>query len=245
MTPDVAFENAANRAAALYATAPLFVSYRVRAHVSIPAVHRERDIDRAVDVRTRDDLAILQDLPQGKRQTARSFPIPPTFDPLSYFTLVGRGGLHDALEAYVHDVHPLQYDLGSRAGSDVVVQGLRAYRVVYAADSSTEPGGYTHLVLTPYAFFTKLANAKSALFFRDVYVANATGLPARVSFAGAFGRFFEVDLGTVAGHPVVERVAYEENLTGPVRLGMLHVSIRATYDRYAFPAIAPAPELAR
>lgn len=243
ITPDLAFETAANRAAAIYASAPAFVSYHVHAHVTIPALHRERDIDRAIDVRTRDDLAILQDLPRGKRQSGRSFPLSPVFDPLSYFTLVGRGGPHDALEAYVRDVHPLQYDISAHTGADVVVQGLRAYRVAYAPDSTDDLGGFTHLVLTPYEFFTKRANMKSSLFFHDVFIANATGLPARVSFTGAFGRYFQVDLENVEGHQVVRNVVYDETLTAPLNLGALHVSIRATYDRYAFPAIAPAPEL--
>jgi hypothetical protein len=204
-----------------------------------------RDVYRAVSVRTRDDLAVIQDLPQGRNQLGHGFPITPTFDALSYFTLSWRVGYHQEVTAYVHDVTPLTYTDPSASGQfDVVVTKLRAYKAEYAEDSSDAPNGRTHLTLRPLQFVVDKSNPDTTFFFDDLYIDNATDLPARVVFEGSNGKQFILDYGSVEGHWVLQHVHYEEILHGPLRVGALHVIADVDYDHYGFPAIAPDPRLA-
>lgn len=213
--------------------------------MSIPSLKRDRDIIRSVSVRTRDDVAVLQDLPKGRTQISHAFPIIPTFDALSYFTLTGIAKPHDSLEAYVHDVTPLHYE-DPKAGqtADVVVIRLRAYRATYAPDSSDTADGRTHIKLDPYEFVTAQSRG-DALFFSDLVYDNSTKLPVHVGFVGPDDRAFSVDYTTVDGHWVLERTHYEETIFAPLRVGRVHYTIDATFSDYSFPATAPDPQLAQ
>src|SRR5215472_12946017 len=102
--PDVIFQHCANVAAALYAAAPPYVTYHVSTHASAPSLHRTKDVYRDVAVRTKDDVAIVQDLPKGANVVTHGFPITPVFDALSYFTLTWKVGAHGEFSSFVHDV---------------------------------------------------------------------------------------------------------------------------------------------
>jgi hypothetical protein len=213
--------------------------------VSARSLNRERDVIREVSVRTRDDLAVLQDLPRGKNQISHAFPVLPTFDALAYFELSWKVGAHTEVTAYVHDIKPLTYtDRGPNKDVDVVVSRLRDYKAEYAPDSSDAPNGKTHLTFAPFQFVRDRNNADTTFYFSDVYIDNATDLPTRVRFAGANDMEFVVDYGHVDGHWVVTHAHYEETLHGPLRVGRLHVSADAVYDNFTFPAAAPDPRLA-
>ena len=228
----------------MYQQAPAFVTYHVATHVSAKSLNRERDVIRSVQVRTRDDLAVLQDLPKGKNQLAHAFPILPTFDALSYFELSWKVGAHTEFTAYVHGVQPLTYaDPQPNKDVDVVVTRLRDYKAEYAPDSSDAADGKTHLTFAPFQFVKDRNNADTTFYFSDVFIDNASGLPTRVRFAGANDMEFVVDYSRVQGHWVVTHAHYEETLHGPLRLGRLHVSADAVYDDFAFPDKAPDPRL--
>src|SRR5271165_1890480 len=107
--PEVAFQRAANTAADAVASAPAYISYKVETVATAPSLNQVRTVNRAVDTRTRDDVAVVQDLPQGRRVVTRSFPITPTFDALSYFRFQWRVTAHGTLDASVSDVQPLHY----------------------------------------------------------------------------------------------------------------------------------------
>jgi len=221
------------------------VTYQVATVARAPSMRERRAVNRAVEVRTRDDLAVIQDLPQGRNQLGHGFPVTPTFDALSYFTLSWHVGYHQEISAYVHDVTPLTYTDPSATGEyDVVVTRLRAYKAEYAADSSDAPDGKTHIVLSPLQFVVDKANPDTTFFFDDLYVDNATGLPSRVVFEGSSGKQFILDYEMAEGHLVVKHIHYEETLHGPLRIGALHVIADADYDHYAFPIVAPDPRLA-
>jgi hypothetical protein len=208
-------------------------------------LNRERDVIRAVQVRTRDDLAVLQDLPRGKNQLSHGFPVIPTFDALSYFTLAWRVGAHTEVSAWVHDVQPMTYtDPAANKDADVVVTRLRSYKADYASDSSDAPTGKTHITLEPFKFVTDKNNADTTFYLADVFIDNATGLPSRVRFSGADEKEFVVDYGTIEGHWLVTHAHYEETLHGPLRVGRLHVSADAVYSEFTFPTAAPDPRLA-
>ncbi|GAC1395524.1 MAG: hypothetical protein NVS3B17_11020 [Vulcanimicrobiaceae bacterium] len=244
LAPDIVFQRAANSAAAAAATAPPFLSYRVATDVSAPSMGQHRRVVRAVAVRTKDDLAVLQDLPSGENQLGHGFPVTPAFDALSYFTLSWKVGAHGALSAYVHDVVPLTYDTTKTSGADVVVVRLYAYRAEYATDSSDAPDGKTHINLVPYDFVKKHAvKPQSTFYLSDVVVDNATHLPTHVRYLGGDGIEFAVDYTTEQGHWVVSHAHYEETLHGPLAIGRLHVIADAVYDQFAFPPGAPDPRL--
>jgi hypothetical protein len=194
-------------------------------------------------VRTRDDLAVLQDLPKGRRQiTPHAFPITPTFDALSYFSLHWAATAHMALTAYVQDVQPLTFMQATPAEkADVVVVNLRYYHATYAADSSDAPDGRTHISMRPYQFLTRGA-PKNTFYFADLYINNTDGLPSRVHFSGP-DEDFAVDYDTMQEHWVVTHAHYEETVFGPLRLGALHVVADAAYDGFTFPSEPPDPAL--
>jgi hypothetical protein len=243
ITAELAFQQAANRAADTYATRPAYVSYQVETHVRAPSLNQDRTVARAVSTRTQDDLAVLQDLPSGRNVLARSFPVPPTFDALSYFRFEWHVTARGTLDAYVADVEPIRYDLSSKnEHTDVFVAALRAYRAVYAADSSDATGGITHIVLTAYDFVR--ANGKrSSLYLTDTYIDNASGLPVDVRMAGEDGLVFEVRYTVAANHWVVDKIHYEETLH-PLGISSIHVIADAGFSNYAFPVTAPDPRLA-
>ena len=244
LTPDLAFERCANAAAAAAKTFPAYVSYHVSTHVGAPALHRERDVVRHVDVRTADDSAVIQDLPQGRNALGRGFPVTPAFDALSFFTLSWRVGFHMEMSSDVHDVTPMTFDDPTKSTADVVVFRLREYRAEYARDSSNAPSGKTHITFVPFDFVKRAVKKPDNTFFlSDVYIDNATELPSAVRFAGGSDISFIVDYGTFAGHWLVEHAHYEETLHGPLHVGLLHVIADARYDDFAFPSQAPDPRL--
>lgn len=205
---------------------------------------QQRDVLRAVAVRTKDDLAVIQDLPRGENQLGHGFPVTPVFDALSYFTLSWKVGAHGAFSAYVHDVVPLTYDLAKTSTSDVVVVRLLQYRAEYATDSSDAPDGKTHIVMVPYDFVKKQARDPGSTFYlSDVVIDNATHLPTHVRYIGGDQIDFAVDYGSVQGRWLVQHAHYEETLHGPLGIGRLRVIADATYDQFAFPDGAPDPRL--
>ncbi|HMD03075.1 MAG TPA: hypothetical protein VKG44_08960, partial [Candidatus Baltobacteraceae bacterium] len=245
VSPDLAFQRCANAAAAIVAVAPAFVTYRVATHVSVPALNRQRDIFRAVSVRTRDDTAVIADLPNGGTQVGPAFPITPSFDALSYFVLHWKIGIHQDVSSYVSDVQPLHYDDPSASAADVVVFRLRQYKASFAADSSDAPDGKTHIVLEPYDYVKKqVAKPDNTFFLAELYVDNASGLPSEVTYTGGDDIRFTIDYGTFSGHWLVSHAHYEETLHGPLHVGRLHFSADAVYDEFGFPTTAPDPRLA-
>jgi hypothetical protein len=242
--PEVAFQHAANTAAAIYAQAPPFVTYRVVTHVSAPSLGKTRDVARDVAVRTKDDVAVIQDLPQGANALSHGFPVTPVFDALSYFQLSWKVGMHTEVSSYVHDVKPLVYQNVGHDDADVVVVSLRQYKAEYAADSSDAPDGRSHIRMVPYDFVKAQSNPDKTFFLNDVVVDNASGLPISVTYTGADDTSFVCDYATRQGHWVIEHVHYETTLHGPLRLGQLHVIADAKFDKFDFPTTPPDPRLA-
>jgi hypothetical protein len=199
---------------------------------------------RAVSVRTSDDLAVLQDLPEGANQLAHGFPVTPVFDALSNFTLSWRVGAHMEMSSYVHDITPLTYQEQAGSGADVVVFRLRQYKADFAADSSDAPDGKTHITLGPFDFVKQqVLQPDSTFFLSDLYIDNANGLPAEVRYAGGADIVFVVDYGLVQGHWLVTHGHYEETLHGPLHLGRMHVIADVDYDDFKFPTDPPDPRL--
>ena len=233
---DVAFRLCANAAAAAFASAPPYISYRTDATVDVPSLHQHKVISRAVTARTKDDYAVLQDLPQGQRQYAHSFPLIPTFDALSYFRLEYNGGRRDAL-SYVHQVQPLTFtDPRTSSHADVVVS-LRYYHATYMPDTTDS---VLHIAMDPLASLT--TNNNSDFYLHDLFIDAATMLPTRVVYTGPTTNF-AVDYAVVQNHWLVNHVIYDHTLFGPLRLGRVHFTVDASYTDFAFPTTPGDPKL--
>jgi hypothetical protein len=234
---DVAFRSAANAAAAAYAQAPPYLAYRTDVIVDIPSLNRHKTIARAVETRTGDDFAVLQDLPQGQRQYTHSFPLIPTFDALSYFHLTYNGSRRDALSSVQLD-KVITFSDTSASHSDVVVTYLRYYRANYAPDTTAQ---IAHIVMEPLQTLTK--DNTSDFYLHDVYVDTATNLPTRVVYAGP-DTDFSVDYIVVQNHWLVQHVVYAHTMYAPLHVGRLHFNVDATNSNFAFPAAPSDPRLA-
>lgn len=244
LTAELAFQQAANRAADLYARAPAYVTYDVNVRARAPSMNQDRTVLRHVETRTSDDLAVVQDLPQGRNVLARSFPLSPVFDALSYFRFEWHVTARGTLDAYVTDVTPLRYVLTpQQANTDVFVASLRYYRATYAPDSSDAPNGVSHINLAAYDF-VKAEGARNTLYYTDIYVDNASGLPVDVRMAGASGLILDVRYTAADNHVVVDTVHYEETISVPLGVARFHVLSDAKFSHYAFPTTAPDPRLA-
>ena len=235
---DVAFRQAANAAAAAYERAPTYLAYRTDVTVDVPSLRRHQVISRAVETRTKDDFAVLQDLPRGQRQYAHSFPLIPTFDALSYFHLSYNGGRRNAL-SYVQMDQPLTFtDPRQTSHADVVVTALRYYRATYAADSTEATA---HIVMEPLQTLTR--GNPSDFYLHDVYLDTATSLPTRVVYAGP-DTDFAVDYASIENHWLVKHVWYAHTVYGPLKLGRVRFTVDATNDTFTFPATPSDPKLA-
>ena len=188
---------------------------------------------------------MIQDLPQGENQLGHGFPLTPSFDALSYFTLSWQVSAHQQLSSYVHDVKPLTFVDPQTSDSDVVVFRLRQYKASFAPDSSDAPDGKTHIKLEPYDYVKKeVVRPDSTFFLSDLYIDNASGLPSEVAYSGADDLSFIVDYATIDGYWLVNHAHYEQTIYAPLRLARLHVIADSVYSDFTFPSQAPDPRLA-
>ena len=239
ISADVAFRQSANAAAAHYQQAPPYLAYRTDVVVDVPAMRQHKTISRAVETRTADDFAVLQDLPRGQRQYAHSFPLVPTFDALSYFHIYYNGSRRDAL-SYVQLEKVLTFSDPAPTGarSDVVVTYLRYYHAEYADDTTDR---IAHIRMDPLQTLTT-GNA-SDFYLHDVYVDMATMLPTRVVYTGP-DTSFAADYTVVQDHWLVQHMTYSRVMYAPMHLGRVSFSVDATNRDFAFPATPADARLA-
>jgi hypothetical protein len=234
---DAQFRLTANAAAAAFANSPPYIAYKTDVVVDVPSMHQHKVVSRAVESRTRDDFAVLQDLPNGQRQYAHSFPLIPTFDALSYFRVTFNGNRRDLL-SYVEPGNPLTFDSRSTSNADVVVISLKYYHAEYAADTTDS---IAHIVMDALPTLTRGNN--SDFYIHDVFVDTATNLPTRVVYIGPTTTF-TCDYEVVQSHWLVRHVAYTHTFYGPLRIGRVTASADATNDGFTFPAAPSDPRLA-
>ena len=234
---DVQFRTTANAAAAAFAQAPPYLAYKTDVVVDVPSMRRHKAISREVETRTRDDYAMLQDLPQGQRQYAHSFPLIPTFDAISYFRVVFTGTRNTL--SYVEPGPAITFrDPHETSRADVVVLSLRYYHASYADDSNDR---VAHILMDPLPSLT--TNNKSDFYLHDVYVDTATNLPTRVHYLGPAADF-TCDYQVVEGHWLVTHAVYTQTFYGPLHVGRVTATAEATNHDFAFPATPGDPKLA-
>ena len=235
---DVQFRTTANAAAAAFAQSPPYLAYRTDVVIDVPSLRRHKVISRAVETRTRDDFAALQDLPQGQRQYGHSFPLVPTFDAISYFRVTFNGSTRNTL-SYVEPGQPITFkDPRETSHADVVVTSLRYYHASYADDSNDR---VAHIVMDALPSLTQ--GNSSDFYIRDVFVDTATNLPTRVVYIGPT-TVFACDYEVVQGHWLVKHATYTHTFYGPLRMGRVTATADATNMDFSFPATPSDPKLA-
>jgi hypothetical protein len=243
LTADAEFRTIANAAFAAWQQRPPYIAYRVDIDVEIPALKQSRRISRAVEARTRDDLAVLQDLPRGQNQLGGAFPVPPTFDALSYFHMDFRLGdpirQHNPLTAVTLlapapnlPPQPLSYSdpVPSSPDVSVVVTTLRNYYAQYADDSNDRIG---HIRLQALPALTR--DNDSTFFLTDVYFDTTTNLPTRIVYSGVAADF-AADYTVVESHWLIQHASYRATVFAPLHIGRSSWTTDATYTGFSFPA---------
>ena len=173
---DALFRLAANAAAEQYRQPPPYLAYHTVADIDVPALKKHKTVERAVETRTADDFAVLQDLPRGQRQYGQSFPLIPTFDALSYFRIDYNGAQHRNLLSHVTTYAPITFSAphATTPGVTVVATTLRNYYAHYAEDSTDTKA---HLIMEPLRALT--TNNNSDFYLHEVYIDTAINLPLR------------------------------------------------------------------
>jgi hypothetical protein len=236
---DVQFRTTANAAAAAFAQAPPYLAYKTDVVVDVPSLRRHKVISREVETRTRDDYAVLQDLPRGQRQYAHSFPLIPTFDAISYFRVTFNGSQRDTL-SYVEPGPAITFkDPREASHADVVVVSLRYYHATYAVDSTEER---PHILMDALPSLTR--GNSSDFYIHDVYVDAASNLPTRVVYAGP-ATTFTCDYQVVEGHWLVSHATYVHTFFGPLHMGRITATAEASNHDFGFPATPSDPKLAQ
>ncbi len=250
LTADAEFRAVANAAFDAWQQRPPYIAYRVDVDVDVPALKQSRRVSRAVEVRTRDDLAVLQDLPRGANQLGHAFPVPPTFDALSYFRLDFHFGdplrLHNPLTVVTMlppapnlPPQPLHYSdpVPSRPEVSVVVTTLRNYYAQYAPDSADR---IAHITMQALPALTR--ENESTFYLKDVYVDTATNLPTRIVYSGPATEF-TIDYAAVENHWLIDHLRYRNTVFAPLHVGQTSVTTDATFSAFAFPAAPTDPRL--
>jgi hypothetical protein len=243
LTADAEFRAVANAAFDAWQKQPPYISYRVDVDVEVPALKESRRISRAVEARTRDDLAVLQDLPQGQNQLGHAFPVPPTFDAISYFRLDFHLGdpirQHNPLTAVTLQppapnlpAQPIRFTdpVPSRPEVSVVSTTLRNYYAEYAPDSGDR---IAHIVMKPLPALT-LGNS-SDFYLKDVYVDTGNDLPTRVVYSGPTTDFV-IDYAMVGDHWLIAHAHYSRTLVALFHIGSTTFTTDAAFTNFTFPA---------
>jgi hypothetical protein len=243
LSADAEFRAAANAAYAAWLKHPPYIAYRADVDVDVPAEKQHRVISRAVEVRTSDDTAVLQDLPAGQNQLGHAFPIPPWFDALSYFRLDFRLGdpmrQHNPLTQLTM-LAPLQYGESRASGPEVTVVAttLRNYYAAYAPDSTDQ---IAHIVMDPLPALTR--GNDSDFYLHDVYVDLATNLPTRVVYDGPTTEF-AVDYTTTHNDLwLIDHAYYRHTIAAPFHLIQTTFTTDAHFSDFAFPQAPADPRL--
>lgn len=237
LAADALFRQACNAAAYAWMHAPAYIAYRADATVDVPSLRRRETVSRAVEARTGDDYASVQDLPRGRRQYVHAWPLLPTFDALSYFHVSYNGNPRNPLSA-IRVESPIVFNASSpRAGADVVVTTLRNYYARYGDDSNDR---LAHIVMDPLPALTR--GNDSTFYLHDVYVDTATSLPTRVTYRGRDADF-DLDYGVYDGHWLVNHAYYRGTVFGPLRIGRSGFTVESRFEGFTFPAAPSDPKV--
>lgn len=233
IAPDVALALLINRTAQAYASsAPVYMTYRERTHVT--GANRSQDINRSVAVRVNDNFAVMRDLPDGGERTGQAFPIIPYFDPLStfqfsYFANLKRIDIKlDRGNTFELPVPP------NDSTVDVTVPYVSFWAPRYAPDSTPER---IHLIIDPTP-----RTGDNTFYPSDIVEDPHSHLPSHIEMRVTGGDMsISLDYKVIDGHWVITHGSWGG--TQHVMVMTFRVQADVAYDDIAFPAAPPDPRL--
>ena len=239
LPPDLAFAQYVNQTSAAYTQhAPAYMTYRSQVHISVPRFSRTLDINRSVQVRVRDDAAIMQDLPSGATRTGQAFPIIAFFSPFQQFKYSypafmsgGRINRDFAITLSFGQAWGFQLPPADQS-ADATVFYLSFYMPSYAPDSTDQN---PHLTIAP---VPKLAGD---FYPTDLLMDSASALPKSITFKDTAGEALQFDYSIVNGYWIIHHIAY--NAVSSSIIGDIKFLVDVNYDQFTFPATAPDPRL--
>ncbi|MGA9417592.1 MAG: hypothetical protein WBV40_00450 [Candidatus Cybelea sp.] len=236
MTPDLALALLINRTSAYYeANPPAFMTYVEHTHVSAPTLGRAQDINRTIAVRIADNLAVMQDLPNGSQRSGEAFPIVAYFDPISQFKFSYFANLK-RVDITLDRGAPISLSIPASDPRVNVVVPYNSYWAARYAPDSTQAA--LHLLIEP------TARVAQGLYPSEVIEDATTRLPKHIEMrvAGASDEIISLDYAVMNGHWVVVHGTFSQTM----HVAFLTYKIIAdvTFSDIAFPTAAPDPRLA-
>jgi hypothetical protein len=239
LPPDLAFAQYINQTSAAYTQhVPPYMTYRSQVHISVPRFNRTLDINRSVQVRVKDDSAVMQDLPSGATRTGQAFPIIAFFSPFQNF-----GFSYPAFMTggHINRDFAITMTFGNTWNfappkADPTVDATVFYSPYfdpsYASDSTeTSP----HLTIAP---SPKLPDG---LYPIEMQIDAASQLPATIKLRSSRGEIMQFDYSVIDGYWVIRHIAY--NAISSTFIGDIKFLVDVNYDQFTFPAAAPDPRL--
>ncbi len=236
MTADLAFALLINRTSASYlASPPVYMTYTEHTHVTAPSLGRAQDIDRSIAVRVADNLAVMQDLPNGSHRVGQAFPIVAYFDPMSNFKFGYFANLK-RVDITLDRGAPFNLAIPEPDPRVNVLVPYNSYWAARYASDSTEAA--LHLLIEP------TPRVRQGLYPSEVVEDGATQLPKRIEMrvAGGSDEVIALDYAVMDGHWVIVHGTFSQTM----HVAFLTYKIVAdiTFSDIAFPAEAPDPRLA-
>lgn len=232
LPPDLAFAQYFNATTKAYVqNAPAYITYRERTHVeaSGPLVRANRDINRSVMLRQRDNFAIMRDLPSGGETQGQAFPIIPYFDPLSNFTFSYFVNLKAITITIDRQQPPVLALPEPDPGVDAVFYYLSFWHPAYMEGSTENAPRFKVDPVSPQAHQPYPA---------EVSIDSSTGLPKHIDLKFVNdGLDVQLDYAVIAGHWIVThgRMSSQQ--------GPFHGVSDTVFEDFAFPQTAPDPRL--
>ena len=230
---DLALAALINRAGSTYASsAPAYITYREHTHVE--GSGRFEDIDRAVSVRVADNLAVMQDLPNGAVRTGSAFPVIPFFDPFSSFRFSYFANLKK-IDISFDTGKPYYFKMPDADPSvDVVVPYVSEWAPRYAPDSTPDA---LHFLIDP------TSRTGDSFYPTEVREDPSTQLPSFVAMqVNGSDMTITLEYSMVDGHWVITRGTWSS--TQRVFVSSFKVTAVTTFSDFTFPDTAPDPRLA-
>jgi len=235
LPPDLAFAILINRTTEYYsANPPPYMTYTEHTHVTAPAVGRSQDINRLVEVRVADNLAVMKDLPNGSERVGQAFPIIAYFDPISQFAFSWFANLK-RVDISLTRGQPLTLATPEPDPTVNVVVPYNSYWAARYAPDSTDAA--MHLIIDP------TARVRGSFYPSDIVEDATSHLPSHIEMrVDGTDEAITLDYKIIAGHWVIDHATWSS--TQHALIFTSKVIADVTFSDITFPTEAPDPRLA-
>jgi hypothetical protein len=203
--------------------------------VTAPTLGRSQEINRSIAVRIADNLAVMQDLPNGTQRSGQAFPIVAYFDPISQFKFSYFANLK-RVDITLDRGAPISLAIPEPDSRVNVVVPYNSYWAARYAPDSTDAA--LHLLIEP------TARVQQGLYPSEVIEDPTTKLPKHIEMrvAGGTDEIISLDYAVIDGHWVIVHGTFSQTM----HVAFLTYKIIAdvTFTDIAFPTEPPDPRLA-